>query len=89
MFYLEGVIVRPAREELAALEAWTDQQTTIIIDASRLTRIDFVSCSKLMNILSRAEHSGRTIEIRSPSELVGGLFVQMGLTEIARITPRY
>ena len=89
MFYLEGVIVRPAREELAALEAWTDQQTTIIIDASRLTRIDFVSCSKLMNILSRAAQSGRTIEIRSPSELVGGLFVQMGLTEIARITPRY
>jgi ABC-type transporter Mla MlaB component len=88
LFRLEGVIVRPASAVLAALEAWVASQTSVVIDASMLTRIDYISCSKLMNVLSRAEQAGQRIEIRGPGELVSGLFEMTGVAQVARIVPR-
>ncbi len=88
VFRLEGVISLESTTLLAELEAWVMAQTTVRIDVSGLVRIDFMACSQVITLLSRADQAGRSIEVRGASELVGGLFRQMGMAQIARIIPR-
>jgi ABC-type transporter Mla MlaB component len=89
VFRLEGVMTRDSTSLLADLEAWVMAQTTVRIDVSGLVRIDFMACSQVITLLSRADQAGRSVEVRGASELVGGLFRQMGMAQIARIIPRW
>ena len=88
LFRLQGVITRDQTALIAELDAWVSKQTTVRIDVTGLTRIDFMACSQVITILSRADEAGRSVEVRGAGELVGGLFRQMGMAQIARIVPR-
>jgi hypothetical protein len=42
----------------------------------------------MLNVLSKLERSGTTIQIRGVNELIHALFLVMGIGKIARIIPR-
>jgi ABC-type transporter Mla MlaB component len=87
-FCLEGEVLQPLTEVLEQLEVYTTQHESVVVEMSHLTRIDFVSCSQITNVLAKAQQSGRRIEIRSPNEMTAALLVLMGAADFASIVPR-
>ena len=87
-FYLEGDVLSPASALAAELENFAWPRSLVVLDCSRTNRIDFVACSELANLLAKLQGEGRSIEIRSPNEMISALFVLMGVNEVARIVPR-
>jgi ABC-type transporter Mla MlaB component len=60
----------------------------LVLDCSRLVRIDFTAAGQLLMALSPLARGGAHIEITGVSRLVLALFAMIGLTEIASISPR-
>jgi anti-anti-sigma regulatory factor len=60
----------------------------LVLDCSRLVRIDFTAAGQLLMSLSPLARAGTVIEFIGVSRLVLALFAMIGITEIARISPR-
>ncbi|MBK4736432.1 STAS domain-containing protein [Noviherbaspirillum pedocola] len=60
----------------------------LVLDCSRLVRIDFTAAGQLLMSLSPLARAGAAIEFTGVSRLVLALFAMIGITEIARISPR-
>ena len=71
----------------ADLAAFIEEHDEIVIDCTRLSRIDFISAGALLNVLSSAKRSGKLIIFRKPNHLVAELFAMVGLKAIADIIP--
>jgi ABC-type transporter Mla MlaB component len=81
--------VTGASEELAAqLQDWAAANTMLVIDMSRVKRVDFVSAGLMLSVLSKLQRAGTTIQIRGVNELIHALFLAMGIGKITRIIPR-
>lgn len=87
-YYIEGDVVSPADSLLADIERHAATHPVAVLDLSRTRRIDFISCSQLVNLLGRLQAEGKGIEIRSPNEMIATLLLLMSANEIARIVPR-
>jgi anti-anti-sigma regulatory factor len=71
----------------ADLATFIEVHNPVLIDCSRLARIDFISAGALLNVLSSAQRSGKHIIFRHPNHLVAELFAVVGLKAIADIIP--
>jgi anti-anti-sigma regulatory factor len=60
----------------------------LVLDCTRLVRIDFTAAGQLLMSLSPLARAGTVIEFIGVSRLVLALFAMIGITEIARISPR-
>lgn len=70
------------------LQDWAAANKMLVIDMARVRRVDFVSAGLMLNVLSKLNQAGTTIQIRSANELVHALFRVMRMDKIARIIPR-
>ncbi len=78
-----------AGETLAKeLQDWAVANKMLIIDMSQATRVDLVTAGLMLNVLSKLQETGTTIQIRGANELIRALFGVTGLSRVARIIPR-
>jgi len=78
-----------AGETLAKqLQDWALANKMLIIDMSQATRVDLVTAGLMLNVLSKLQETGTTIQIRGANELIRALFGVTGLSRVARIIPR-
>jgi ABC-type transporter Mla MlaB component len=86
-FMMPVVITSNTDQLVAAITEYAAQYHPVVIDCSRLTRIDFTAAGQLMNGLAPLAGSGKTIEFQGVNHLVAALLQVMGLNEIAKIFP--
>jgi anti-anti-sigma regulatory factor len=64
-----------ASDELARLlRDWAAANEVLVLDISRVRRVDFVTAGLIFKVLSRLSKDGTTIQIRGASELIHALF---------------
>lgn len=85
---LSGEIVGAGASVFAPLLAAAEGQDEIVVDASRLQRMDFVSAGNLLNAMLALQAAGKRVRISGVSHLVAGLFAVIGIGEIATVETR-
>lgn len=85
---LSGEIVGAGASAFAEILAAAERQDEVVIDASRLQRMDFVSAGMLLNALLALQTAGKRVRISSVSHLVAALFAVIGIGEIATLETR-
>jgi anti-anti-sigma regulatory factor len=73
---------------LAAIAQHAALHDPLVLDCSRLDRVDFSAAGQLMMGLAPLARNGRTIELHQVNRLVMVLFSMIGMSEIARMLPR-
>lgn len=86
---LEGSITAGSDKAFAELRMRADlADSDIIVDASRLQRMDFVAAANLMNLVSALQQRQKRVRFVKASHLVTALWEIIGLDRIARIETR-
>ncbi len=86
--FLMPVVVHGSIETLLnSIGEYASQYNPVVIDCSRLIRVDFTSAGQLMSGLSPLTKDGRRIEFQDVNHLVAALLTVMGLNRIAKIFP--
>jgi ABC-type transporter Mla MlaB component len=87
-FLMPTVVDNRTDQLLAAIDAHASLHDPLVLDCSRLDRVDFSAAGQLMMGLAPLVRNGKTIEMHDVSRLVLALFSMIGLADIARIQPR-
>ncbi len=85
---LTGELLGKAENDLALLTNFANALNHIVIDCSKLMRVDFTAAGALLNWVVSQQSAGKTIEFRKVSYLIGALFIVMGIHEVAQIERR-
>jgi anti-anti-sigma regulatory factor len=86
-FTMPAVIEGKTDQLVAAITTFAADHNPIVLDCSRLNRVDFSAAGQLLSSLAPLG-AGKTIEFINVNHLVTALFNVMGLKDIARISPR-
>jgi ABC-type transporter Mla MlaB component len=86
-FLLPAQVDGAAAPLLAAIDAYAEQYQPVVLDCSRLARIDYAAAGALHKRLRALAADGKTIELRDVNHLVAALFKLMGFAEVARLFP--
>jgi anti-anti-sigma regulatory factor len=86
-FMMPAVIDGHTDDLVQAIQDHATAHLAVILDCSRLTRVDFNATGQLLNGLMPLIHAGKSIEFQDVNHLVSALFHVMGLNSIARIVP--
>jgi ABC-type transporter Mla MlaB component len=86
-FMLPAVIDGGADKLLDAIDAYADQYQPLVLDCSRLARVDYNAAAALLKRLRVLAAAGKIIEMRDVNHLVAALFRLMGYTEATRLFP--
>jgi ABC-type transporter Mla MlaB component len=70
-----------------AIDAYAEQAQPLVLDGSRLARIDYGAAAALHQRLRQLAAAGKTVELRDINHLVAALFKLMGYAEVARLFP--
>ncbi|EXI69384.1 MAG: anti-anti-sigma factor [Candidatus Accumulibacter adjunctus] len=81
-YVIKGEVKSSRFGDLLAYSAANDP---VLIDCSRVTRMDFLSAGALLNVLTTIKGSGRQIVFRHPNHLVAELFRVVGLRAVAEV----
>ncbi len=81
-YVLEGNIRNSRFGDLAP---YAEAHENVVIDCSRLIRIDFVSAGALLNVLTPIRREGKPVVSRHPNHLVAELFRVIGLSAMAQL----
>jgi ABC-type transporter Mla MlaB component len=87
-FLMPVVVDNRSDQLLAAINGHASMHDPLVLDCSRLDRVDFSAAGQLMMGLAPLARNGKTIEMHNVSRLVIALFSMIGLTDIARVLPR-
>lgn len=87
-FLMPAVVDNRAEQLLAAIDSHALLHDPLVLDCSRLDRVDFSAAGQLLMGLAPLARNGKTIEMHNVSRLVIALFSMIGLAEIARLSPR-
>lgn len=85
---LSGDLLGKADGEVLKLTNFAAEHRKVLVDCSRLRRVDFTAAGVLLNWAVGAQSSSKSIEFREVSNLVAALFAVMGLHEVATIERR-
>jgi len=80
---LSGEITGAGEALAKQLQDWAAVNSMLVIDMSKVRRVDFVSAGLMLNIISKLYNGGTTIQIRGANELVVALFQVMGVGNTA------
>lgn len=84
-FMMPTVIEGRTGHLVQAIQDHASAQLTVILDCSRLARVDLNAAGQLLNGLMPLIHAGKSVEFQGVNHLVSALFHAMGLNSIARI----
>ncbi len=85
---LAGDLLGKAEAELLRLTNFAAEHRRIVVDCSKLRRVDFTAAGVLLNWAVGAQGASKAIEFREVSNLVAALLIVMGLHEVAQIERR-
>lgn len=85
---LSGEITGAEATLAKQLQDWAAANKMLVIDMSRVQRVDFVSAGLMLNVLSKLNQAGVTVQMRGVNALVHALFRAMRIDRVARIVAR-
>jgi ABC-type transporter Mla MlaB component len=85
-FMLPAVVNSGANALFDAIDAYAEQSPALLIDCSRLARVDYGAASAMLNRL-RPIAAQKKIEFRDMNHLVAALFRLLSYSEVARLFP--
>jgi ABC-type transporter Mla MlaB component len=85
---LSGQIQGDASALLATLDERRQGQTVLVLDCSRLMRIDFTAAGNILNWVIEQKQHGVSVQFSQAHRLVGALFDALGISEQARVVLR-
>jgi ABC-type transporter Mla MlaB component len=85
---LAGDLLGKAEGELTRLSNFAAEHRKVVVDCTRLRRVDFTAAGVLLNWAVGAQSANKTVEFREVSNLVAALLAVMGLHEVASIERR-
>jgi ABC-type transporter Mla MlaB component len=86
-FMLPALIDAGAAPLFDAIDAYAAQYQPLVLDCSRLARVDYGAAGTLLKRLRAQAAAGKIIELRDLNHLVAALFRLMGYAEVARLFP--
>jgi anti-anti-sigma regulatory factor len=87
-FMMPPVVEGKTDQLVAAITTFAADHNPIVLDCSRLNRVDFSAAGQLLSSLAPLSGGGKSIEFVHVNHLVTALFNVMGLKDIARVAPR-
>lgn len=85
-FLLPAVVNSGANALFDAIDAYAEHAPTLLIDCSRLARVDYGAASAMLNRL-RPIAAEKKIEFRDVNHLVAALFKLLSYSDVARLFP--
>ena len=85
---LEGVILSATDKTFAPIRAHAEHAAEVVVDVSRLTRMDFVAATNLMNLICTLVAKQKQVRLVKASQLITALWEVIGLDSVARIETR-
>jgi ABC-type transporter Mla MlaB component len=86
-FMLPPVIEGDTAKLFGAIEAYAQEGDTVLLDCSRLARVEYGAAVALQARLRALAGSGKKIEMRDVNHLVAALFKLLGYAGVARLFP--
>ncbi|MEM8512281.1 anti-anti-sigma regulatory factor [Massilia sp. MP_M2] len=86
-FMLPAVITSLDPALMGAIEAYAAERDTLVLDCSRLARIDYAGAGSLLARLDAQAAAGRTVELRELNHLVAALLRLLGAGAGVRLHP--
>lgn len=85
---LEGVITAASDGAFASIRSEAEISPEVIVDVSRLQRMDFVAATNLMNMVTALLAAQKKVRLIKASHLLAALWEVIGLDRVARIETR-
>lgn len=85
---LEGVITSATDGAFAVIRAHAEGAAEVIVDVSRLLRMDFVAATNLMNLVNALTAAQKKVRLIKASHLLTALWEVIGLDRVARVETR-
>lgn len=86
-FMLPAIVSGPDGALLAAIDAYAQERETLVLDCSRLARIDYAGAASLLARLDAHGTAGRAVELRELNHLVATLLRLLGAGDGVRLYP--
>ncbi len=86
-FMLPALIDGNANALFDAIDAYAAQTDLVVLDGSRLGRVEYGAATALHARLRALAGQGKTIELRDINHLVAALFKLMGFSDVAKLYP--
>jgi anti-anti-sigma regulatory factor len=87
-FALIGELAGRAQDALAALREYAADRAEVIVDCSRLRRVDFVAAGELLNEVVALRTGGKYLVFKDVNHVVAALLAVMGIPDLAEIRLR-
>jgi ABC-type transporter Mla MlaB component len=85
---LSGELIGAGEALAMQLQDWAASNQMMVIDMTRVKRVDFITAGLMLKVLAKLHQAGTTIQIRGANELIQALFRVVGIGAVARIFPR-
>jgi ABC-type transporter Mla MlaB component len=85
---LEGIITSATDGAFATIRAHAEDTAEVIVDVSRLLRMDFVAATNLMNLVNALIATKKKVRLIKASHLLTALWEVIGLDRVARVETR-
>lgn len=86
--FVMAAVIDGRSTALAGITEYAATHDPVILDCSRLNRVDFSAAGQLLSNLAPLAAKGKTVELQHVNHLVGALFQVMGLREVANVQLR-
>lgn len=88
VFRLEGVLDSAHEFRLQDLERFAEGRTEVMVDLSRLLRVDFMTIGSVISTLIKLNQAGKKVTLSGQNEMVHALFEVMGVRDFATLARR-
>ncbi|HMM47412.1 MAG TPA: STAS domain-containing protein [Thiobacillaceae bacterium] len=87
--HLSGEIAPANAEALRQFGDHAAAHDDVVVDLSRVTRIDYESVGQFISVLMQGLSSGKTITLRGHNALIHELFRVMGIDQLTQLVPHH
>ena len=86
---LSGEITPSNDSVLQQFSSYAATHNEVLVDLSKVTRVDYGSVSQFISVLMQCLGSGKPITLRGHNALIHELFRVMGIDQLAHLVPRH
>ncbi len=86
---LSGEITPGNDSALQQVGSYAATHNEVLVDLSKVTRVDYGSVSQFISVLMQCLGSGKAITLRGHNALIHELFRVMGIDQLAQLNPRH
>lgn len=86
---LSGEITPSTDSVLQQFSSYAATHDEVLVDLSKVTRVDYGSVSQFISVLMQCLGSGKSVTLRGHNALIHELFRVMGIDQLAQLLPRH